>query len=137
VVNSKRKKMDVIGNVVRILTNASRANRLSRCVEWSSLKSGRAKIFKESEYPKDFTREQPSNGHIALKVLLKYVNGVPAITETGRIGKPGRRIYASKEKIPSILGGTGKYVLTTSRGILSGTEARRVAFGGELLRSIL
>ncbi|MDR2603434.1 MAG: 30S ribosomal protein S8 [Puniceicoccales bacterium] len=129
--------MDVIGNFITILRNASRTNKASCCVQWSALKDGIAKVFKERGYIKDFVKEQTDEGHVVLKVSLKYVNGISAITEIGRIGKPGRRQYASKEKIPSILGGMGECVLSTSKGILSGKTAKQLGVGGELVCYVL
>ncbi|MDR2776648.1 MAG: 30S ribosomal protein S8 [Puniceicoccales bacterium] len=129
--------MDVVGNFITILRNASRANKANCCAQWSALKDGIAKILKDKGYIKDFVKEQMAEGHMVLKVFLKYVNGVPAITEIGRIGKPGRRQYASKEKIPSILGGMGECVLSTSKGILSGQVAKQLGVGGELICYVL
>jgi small subunit ribosomal protein S8 len=137
VVILNEEKMDVIGNFITILRNASRANKASCCVQWSALKDGIAKIFKDRGYVKDFVKEQTAEGHVVLKVFLKYVNGVAAITEISRIGKPGRRQYASKEKIPSILGGMGECVLSTSKGILSGKIAKQLGVGGELICYVL
>ncbi|MDR2779063.1 MAG: 30S ribosomal protein S8 [Puniceicoccales bacterium] len=129
--------MDVIGNFITILRNASKTNKESCRVQWSALIDGIAKIFKDNGYIKDFVKEQVADGHFALKVFLKYVNGVPAITEVSRLSKPGRRQYASREKIPSILGGMGECVLSTSKGILSGKVAKQLGIGGELICYIL
>ncbi|MDR1891027.1 MAG: 30S ribosomal protein S8 [Puniceicoccales bacterium] len=129
--------MDVVGDFITILRNAGRTHKASCCVQWSALKDGIAKIFKDNGYIKDFSKEQTADGHVVLKVFLKYVNGIAAITEIGRLGKPGRRQYASKEKIPSILGGMGECVLSTSRGILSGKAAKQLGVGGELICYVL
>ncbi|MDR1595539.1 MAG: 30S ribosomal protein S8 [Puniceicoccales bacterium] len=129
--------MDVVGDFITILRNASAANKIVCYAQWSAVRVGIARILKSGGYIKDFAKEQSAGGHAVLKVLLKYVNGVPAVTEIGRIGTPGRRRYASKEKIPSILGGMGECVLSTSRGILSGKEAKQLGLGGELMCYVL
>jgi small subunit ribosomal protein S8 len=91
VVILSEEEMDVVGNFITILRNASRTNKATGRVQWSALKDGIAKVFKENGYIKDFVKEQTADGHVVLKVFLKYVNGVAAIAEIGRIGKPGRR----------------------------------------------
>ncbi|MDR1401373.1 MAG: 30S ribosomal protein S8 [Puniceicoccales bacterium] len=125
--------MDVIGDFITILRNASAANKACCCAQWSAMRAGIARILKDSGYVKDFTKEQTADGYAVIKVFLKYVNSIPAVTEIGRMGTPGRRRYASREKIPSILGGMGECMLSTSKGILSGKEAKESGLGGELM----
>ncbi|MDR2737774.1 MAG: 30S ribosomal protein S8 [Puniceicoccales bacterium] len=129
--------MDVVGDFITVLRNASSASKASCSVQWSALRAGIAGILKDGGYIKDFAREQDGNGHSVLKVFLKYVNGVPAVTEIGRIGSPGRRRYAAKNEIPSILGGIGECVVSTSSGIFSGREAKKRGLGGELMCYVL
>jgi small subunit ribosomal protein S8 len=129
--------MDVIGDFITVLRNASAASKRDCSVQWSAVRDGIAKILKACGYIKDFAKEQSENGRVSLKISLKYVNGIPAVTEIGRIGKPGRRRYTSSEKIPSILGGMGECVLSTSKGILSGKEAKKLGLGGELVCYVL
>ncbi|MDR1413927.1 MAG: 30S ribosomal protein S8 [Puniceicoccales bacterium] len=125
--------MDVIGDFITILRNASAANKTVCHAQWSEMRMGIARILKNSGYIKDFVKEQTADGRAILKIFLKYVNGIPSVTQIARIGTPGRRRYASKGKIPSILGGMGECVLSTSKGILSGKEAREASLGGELM----
>lgn len=126
--------MDVVGDFLTVLRNASAAKKASCVVQWSTLREGIAVILKKSGYIKDFAKSHVDNGaRIFLTISLKYVNGMPAITEIGRIGKPGCRRYASKAEIPSILGGMGECILSTSRGVMSGKDAKRSGVGGELM----
>jgi small subunit ribosomal protein S8 len=101
------------------------------------LREGIVKILKNNGYVKDFSVEKSENGHAVLRVQMKYVNGIPAITEIGRIGSPGCRRYASKKKIPSIVGGIGECILSTSSGVLSGKDAKNLGLGGELMCYVL
>lgn len=71
-----------------------------------------------------------------LKVYLKYVKGRPAITDLKRISKPGRRIYVGVEEIPRVQNGLGICILSTSKGVLEGKEAKNKRVGGELLCQI-
>lgn len=69
-----------------------------------------------------------------LRVYLKYSdNGEPVIHGIERISRPGRRVYRGKEDIPQVLGGLGLAIVSTSKGVLSGSEAARTGIGGEVL----
>ena len=97
------------------------------------MKQSIADILKRNGYIKDFSEEKLENGHKNLKVSLKYVNGVSSITEIGRLGRPGCRMYAKNKNIPQILGGMGIAIVSTSRGIMTGIEAKKAGLGGELM----
>ncbi len=126
--------MDVVGDFLTVLRNASSAKKASCTVQWSKLREGIAVILKNIGYIKDFSKSQVDDGaRTFLTISLKYVNGVSAITEIGRIGKPGCRRYTSKAEIPSILGGMGDCILSTSKGVMSGKDAKRSGVGGELM----
>jgi len=69
-----------------------------------------------------------------LRVYLKYSeDGEPVIHGIERISRPGRRVYRNKQEIPSVLGGLGLAIVSTSRGVLSGQEAVKSGVGGEVL----
>jgi small subunit ribosomal protein S8 len=69
-----------------------------------------------------------------LTVRLKYVEGrTPVVSGLKRISKPGLRVYARKTEIPRVLGGLGLAILSTSRGIMTGSQARKLNLGGEVL----
>jgi small subunit ribosomal protein S8 len=67
---------------------------------------------------------------------MKFVNRIPALTGLKRMSKPGLRKYVSSNDIPRVLGGMGVAILSTSRGIITGREARKERVGGELLAVI-
>ena len=71
-----------------------------------------------------------------LLLKLKYIGDLPALTDLRRISKPGRRVYVTAAKIPAVLHGYGLAILSTSQGILSGTDAKAKKVGGELLAEI-
>jgi small subunit ribosomal protein S8 len=69
-----------------------------------------------------------------LSLQLKYVEGrTPVVSGLKRISKPGLRVYARKTEIPRVLGGLGMAILSTSRGIMTGSQARKLNLGGEVL----
>ena len=65
--------------------------------------------------------------------MTKFVNRAPAITGLKRVSKPGLRKYVNTEKVPRVLGGLGITILSTSKGVMSGREAKKENVGGELL----
>ncbi|MCD6472558.1 30S ribosomal protein S8 [Candidatus Aerophobetes bacterium] len=70
----------------------------------------------------------------SLLIYLKYGNkGERVITHLERVSKPGRRVYVNKEKLPNLLDGLGVCILSTSKGIVTGKEARKLGVGGEIL----
>ncbi len=115
------------------LRNASRARKVEFLVPYSKLKSEIARILEKEGYIAGFEVETPEKGHPQLKIKNKFVNKTSAIAGLKRISKPGLRRYVGADEVPRVLGGMGIAVLSTSRGVLSGHEARKQNVGGELL----
>lgn len=124
---------DTIGDFLTIIRNAGAAG-LSTCSSrYSKVKAGIAQILKDEGYINDFriVGETPSQKFIELS--LKYVDGKSAIVTLERFSKPGRRLYTGYQDIPRVLGGLGLSILTTSKGILKDSDARREKVGGEII----
>ncbi|MEZ5405369.1 MAG: 30S ribosomal protein S8 [Verrucomicrobiia bacterium] len=123
---------DPVADFLTQLRNAARANKSEVIAPYSNLKNDIAKIFKQEGYLQDV--EVVKKGNKAdLKVTLKTSSRRGPITQIIRISKPGRRRYVGSQEIPKVLGGLGVAVVSTSRGIMSGHEARKQKVGGELL----
>jgi len=116
-----------------ILRNASRARKVACRVPASRLREGILDILKSEGYIADFRTDEDEAHHRYFSVFLKYVQGVPALVGIRRCSKPGCRLYCSRDRIPRVLGGLGTAILSTSRGILKGTDASKQNVGGELL----
>jgi small subunit ribosomal protein S8 len=102
----------------------------------SRLKVEIARILKEEGYIAHFKTSEES-GKSYLTLFLKYgPRGEKVISNIERISRPGCRVYVSKGDIPRVLGGLGINILTTSHGVMTGKEARKQGFGGELLCNI-
>jgi small subunit ribosomal protein S8 len=101
-------------------------------IPYSKIKAEIARILKEegyiSNYSVDTSAERPR-----IKLTNKLVDRSSAIAGLRRISRPGLRRYVGADEIPRVLGGMGLAILSTSRGILSGREARKQKVGGELL----
>jgi small subunit ribosomal protein S8 len=126
---------DTIGDFLTAIRNASQANKATVIVQWSRLREGVARILTEAGYLSG-SRKGEHDGLPVLEINLKYVAGVPAITSIERVSTPGRRVYAGYTAVPSVIGGMGVSILTTSRGVMTDAEARRQKVGGELLAKV-
>ncbi|HWH45741.1 MAG TPA: 30S ribosomal protein S8 [Thermoleophilaceae bacterium] len=99
----------------------------------SKFKAEIARILTEQGYVDGWTVEPAEVGQV-LRVKLKYTEERKAvITGIKRISKPGRRTYVAADEIPKVLGGMGTAIISTSRGLMSGHDARREGVGGEVV----
>jgi len=126
---------DPIADMLARLRNAAGAGQASLTLPYSKLKSDIAQILKKEGYIKE-TELVTIEGHQNIKIQTKFVNKTSAITGLKRVSRPGLRRYVGAGEIPRVLGGMGIAVLSTSRGILTGHEARKQKVGGELLAYI-
>lgn len=126
---------DPIADMLARLRNSAAAGQASLTLPYSKLKSDIAQILKKEGYIKD-TELVTIDGHQNIRIQTKFVNKTSAITGLKRVSRPGLRRYVGAGEIPRVLGGLGIAVLSTSRGILSGHEARKQKVGGELLAYI-
>ena len=126
---------DPIADMLARLRNSAAAGQASLTLPYSKLKSDIAQILKKEGYIKE-TVLVTIEGHQNIKIQTKFVNKTSAITGLKRVSRPGLRRYVGAGEIPRVLGGMGIAVLSTSRGILTGHEARKQKVGGELLAYI-
>jgi small subunit ribosomal protein S8 len=115
------------------IRNANSALKPDVLVPYSRLKAEIAKVLKRQGYIADFYAEKLENGRQVLKIQLKIIGKERAIVGIKRISRPGLRRYVGSQDVPRVLGGMGISILTTSRGIMTGHEAKKANVGGELL----
>jgi small subunit ribosomal protein S8 len=127
---------DPVGDMLTRLRNASRARHDKCVIPHSKLKVEIAKALKSEGFIGDYTvHEKAPQSEIT--VQLKYGPDRSAvITGIRRVSKPGLRRYVNAREIPSVLGGLGIAILSTSRGVMTDTEARTANVGGELLCTV-
>jgi small subunit ribosomal protein S8 len=102
----------------------------------STFKAELARILTEQGYIEDFAVEPARVGRF-LRVRLKYTEDrKPVISGLERVSKPGRRRYVNADEVPKVLGGMGTAIVSTSRGVMTGHDARRERVGGELLARV-
>jgi small subunit ribosomal protein S8 len=123
---------DPIADFLARVRNGVRAQKPEVLIPYSKIKAEIARIFKEEGYISDYSVDT-SGAHPRIKVVNKLVDRSSAIAGLKRVSRPGLRRYVGADEIPRVLGGMGLAILSTSRGILSGREARKQKIGGELL----
>jgi small subunit ribosomal protein S8 len=102
----------------------------------STFKTEIARILREQGYIEDFAVEAGRVGQV-LRVRLRYTEDrKPVITGLERLSKPGRRRYVGAGEVPKVLGGMGTTIVSTSRGVMTGHEARHAEVGGELVAKV-
>ena len=124
---------DPIADMLTRVRNASRARHTEVIVPASRTKREIARILKEEGFIAD-VQEERAGPSLMLRIQLKYVDGkVPVVSGLKRISKPGLRVYAQKTDIPRVLGGLGIVIVSTSKGIMTGSQAKQAQLGGEIL----
>ena len=124
---------DPIADMLTRVRNASRARHTEVIVPASRTKREIARILIEEGFIAGVREERDGPSQL-LRLELKYVDGkVPVVSGLKRISKPGLRVYARKTDIPRVLGGLGVVIVSTSKGIMTGAQAKQAALGGEIL----
>ncbi len=126
---------DPIADMLSRIRNAAMRRKPFVDIPYSSMKVRIIKILQQEGY---ILRYAIVDGNPApvIKVLLKYKDGKPVITEIKRVSKPGRRAYTDKKSIPSIIGGLGITIVSTSKGVITGKKAKELGIGGEMICTV-
>jgi len=125
---------DPIADLLTRIRNASLARHDRTEIPASKLKVNVAKILKDEGYIADVREGDDTEGKKTLTIVLKYGRDrASAIDGVRRVSRPGRRVYVRHDRIPSPFSGLGISILSTSRGVMSDRDARRLKLGGELL----
>jgi small subunit ribosomal protein S8 len=126
---------DPISDMLTRLRNAQMAGKKSVEMPGSKLKAAVAKVLEEEGYIAGHALDS-SSGKPRLSVQLKYFEGKPVIAEINRISKPSLRRYSGKDDLPSVRGGLGVAIVSTSRGVMTDRAARAAGVGGEVLCTV-
>jgi len=123
--------MDPIADMLTIIRNGCRAQKIEVVAPYSRLKTEILRVLLEDGFINNFTLDSKKK---KITIMLKYAkNGESVIRNLERVSKCSRRVYVSKNEIPYVLGGLGTAILTTSEGVLGDREARRNKVGGEVI----
>lgn len=126
---------DPIADMLTRIRNAGLARHDKTVVPASNIKKHIAEILKSEGFISDFREEQQAEGtEKNLVLVLRYgKDRQSAIDGIKRVSRPGRRVYVRHDHIPRVISGIGISILSTSRGVISDRDARRLKVGGELL----
>jgi small subunit ribosomal protein S8 len=124
---------DPVSDMLTRIRNANRALHETATMPSSRMKSEIARVLKDEGYIKDFRIER-GDAFDTLVVELKYGRSRErVITDLRRISKPGRRVYARKDRLPRVLGGMGTAIMSTSDGLVTSRTAQELGVGGEVV----
>jgi small subunit ribosomal protein S8 len=124
---------DPIADMLTRVRNANRAMHDTAQMPTSRIKEQIARLLKEEGYISDF-RVVPGEPVATLVIELKFgKNRQRVLTDLKRVSKPGRRVYARKNRLPRVLGGLGTAILSTSSGVITGRQAQEQGVGGEVI----
>ena len=126
---------DPIADMLTRIRNAGGASKKTVSMPSSRLKVAIAGALKQEGFITDY--EVSGEGGInTLEITLKYFQGQPVIETLERVSTPGLRIYAEKDELPSVNGGLGVALISTSRGVMTDKAAREAGIGGEVLCTV-
>ena len=123
---------DPIADYLTRIRNATKAKKVRVEIPASKTKIGLSEILKNLGYIIDYEIIE-DNKQKKINLVLKYKNGISAITGLKRISKPGLRVYRSANKLPRVLNGLGTAVISTPKGLLTDKDARKALAGGEVV----
>jgi small subunit ribosomal protein S8 len=127
---------DPIADFLTRVRNGLQADHDDVVMPTSGLKAEMARILTEQGYVENWAVEPGRVGQ-NLRVTLKYTeNRQPVIMGMERVSKPGRRRYVGSKEVPKVQGGMGTTIVSTSRGVMTGHDARRTGVGGELVAKV-
>jgi len=124
---------DPVADMLTRIRNANQAGHQIVEVPASKMKKSIASILKEEGYIDDFKFEDDGKQGV-IKINMKYAPGkMRVISELRRISKPGLKVYVKADDVPRVLGGLGIAIISTSKGVVSDKDARRIGVGGEVI----
>ncbi len=124
---------DPIADMLTRIRNAQAVAKKHVAIPKSTLKEAILTIFKEEGYIEDYRVEKGSVQPSSLVVDLKYYEGRPVIVDMKMVSSPGLRVYKSTDELEKVKNGLGIAVISTSKGIMSDRQARRLGLGGEVI----
>lgn len=127
---------DPLGDMLTRIRNAQMRKKSKVSTPASKLRANVLDVLKSEGYIRGYALVELDGGKSEFEIELKYFDGQPVIKEIKRVSKPGRRVYASVDKLPTIFNGLGISILSTSKGVMSDAEARTNNVGGEVLCTI-
>jgi small subunit ribosomal protein S8 len=127
---------DPLGDMLTRIRNAQERGKSKVNCPASKLRFRVLDVLKQEGYIRDYATVQMGKAKAEIEIELKYFDGAPVIREIHRVSKPGRRIYASVDTLPTVYNGLGISILSTPKGVMSDNEARAQNVGGEVICTV-
>ena len=129
---------DTIADVLTRIRNAQKVYHKTVVIPLSRMAGDLLAVLKKEGYIESFDQEQdPTTNFENFKVYLKYdQEGEPLVSNIKRVSTPGRRVYARTKKLPRVLSGLGMSIISTSQGVMTDRDARRLGIGGEVIATV-
>lgn len=124
---------DPVGDMLARIRNAQTRGRSTVRTPGSKLRRWILDVMKREGYIRGYEVVGSDKGQVEFEISLKYFDGMPVIREMRRISRPGRRVYAGVDKLPSVRHGFGIAIVSTPQGVMSDADARSKNVGGEVL----
>lgn len=122
---------DPIADMFTRIRNGQRSNKLLVVMPASNLKLSISSVLKKEGYIQDYSVQGKIK--LELEIILKYFQGKGVIEHIQRISRPSLRIYKDKNNLPQVISGLGVAIISTSKGVLTDQEARKLGLGGEII----
>ena len=127
---------DPIGYLLTRIRNAQERGKSKVSSPACRLRERVLEVLQHEGFIRRFATVQQGSGKAEIEIELKYFDGAPVIRELQRVSKPGRRVYASVDTLPTVFNGMGISILSTPKGVMSDAEARTQNVGGEVLCTV-
>ncbi len=127
---------DPLGDMLTRIRNAQLRGKSAVETPASKVRAWVLDVLQDQGYIRGYERTSDQRGHPAIRIELKYHEGVPVIRELKRVSKPGRRVYMAARDLPQIRSGFGVSIVSTPRGVMSDADARQANVGGEVLCTV-
>jgi len=124
---------DPIADMLTRIRNAVAVHKTSVSMPHSNVKEAVAKVLKDQNFVDEVKTEDGVDGHKQLVVVMNDEGSNARITEIARLSTPGRRLYSSADEIPVVKRGRGIVIVSTSKGVMTGKDAKAKRLGGELI----
>lgn len=124
---------DTLGDLLTRIRNGQQAHKSEVTSPASHLRANVLEVLKKEGFIRNYEKREVRQGVSEIKIELKYHEGKPVIKEIFRVSTPGRRVYSKASDLPKVYNGLGISILSTSKGVMSDSEARVAGIGGEVL----
>ena len=127
---------DPIGDMLTRIRNAQQRGKNKVISPPSRLRERVLAVLQQEGFIRGFSTTEQDGKRAELEIELKYFDGEPVIRDIRRVSKPGRRVYASVDSLPTVFNGLGISILSTSKGVMSDSDARQHNVGGEVICTV-